>query len=88
MNPSSKKGNNPELWEKLLSFLDERLQLGLLDHIQKVSTYHFEDESLFIVPYDEANAEYLERPAVLQQLQLLAQDAVGVEHVKIKREES
>lgn len=84
MNPSARKGNNPELWEKLLATLDEKLQLGLLDHLQRVESYHFEDKTLFIQPNKQADHEYLSKPAFLQQLQLLAQDAVDVETVIIK----
>ena len=86
MNPSSKKGNSPERWEKLLAFLDEKLQLGLLDQLQKIKSYHFEAEILYIVP-DDTNVDYFARPEMLQQLELLAQDAVQVERVKVKKEE-
>lgn len=84
MNPTAGKGNNPELWEKLLDFLDEKLQLGLLEHLRKVSVYHFEAETLFIQPNNQEEYDYLAKETVLQHLELLAQDAVGVEHVRIK----
>ena len=31
MTEETAKGNNPQLWDKLLANLDEKLQLGLLD---------------------------------------------------------
>lgn len=36
MNPSSSKGNRPELWAKFLDHLDEKLQLGLLEDRKSV----------------------------------------------------
>ena len=83
MNPSSIKGNDPERWEKLLATLDDKLQLGLLDHLQRVSSYHFEDETLFIQPGSEKDYEYLTNPTFFQQLELFAQDITGAEKVKI-----
>lgn len=82
---NSSKGNNPELWEKLLNDLDEKLQLGLLDHLRRASSYHFEEDVLYIEPGSPESEKYLTKHAVLQQLQLLAQDAVGVEKIKIKK---
>ena len=32
MDDSKVRGNNPELWGKLLSELDDKLQLGLLEN--------------------------------------------------------
>ena len=84
MNPSSKKGNNPERWEALLEVLDEKLQLGLLDQLKKISSYHFEADVLFLVPGDEENHEYLSNTTNLQHLEILAQEAVNIERVKLK----
>jgi hypothetical protein len=86
MSPSSPKGNDPERWEKLLHTLDEKLQLGLLDHLERVASYHFENETLFIQPGSTADFEYLSKPAFFQQLQVLAQDSIGVESVKLNSE--
>jgi len=88
MNPSTKKGNNPELWDKLLSHLDDKLQFGLLDHLRRVTSYHFEEEILYIEPGSDEDTEYLTKDPVLQQLQLMAQDALKVvEKVKLKKKE-
>lgn len=81
MNPSATKGNDPERWDKLLTTLDDKLQLGLLDHLERVSSYHFEQSTLFIQPGSEADLKYLTKPAFFQQLLLFAQDATGVEKV-------
>ncbi|MEZ4753191.1 MAG: hypothetical protein R3A13_02645 [Bdellovibrionota bacterium] len=81
---SSSKGNNPELWEKLLNTLDERLQLGLLDHLRRVSSYHFEDKLLIIEPLNSNDHEYLTRKAVQQQLETFAKDITKVERLEIK----
>jgi hypothetical protein len=88
MNASKSKGNNPELWEKFLDVLDEKLQLGLLDHLRKVASYHFEEDILYIEPGGAESERYFAKPAVHQQLEILAQDAVGVEKVKVKKLES
>jgi hypothetical protein len=79
------KGNNPELWDKLLAVLDDKLQLGLLEHMRRVTTYHFEDETLFLEPGTPEDCNYLSKETVFHHLQLLAQDAVKVERIKIKK---
>ena len=84
MYQTSAKGNDPQRWELLLSVLDEKLQLGLLDYVSRVTSYHFEDDTLFIEPGSEADMAYLKRDAVLRQLELFAQDACKIERVKIK----
>jgi len=84
MTPSAAKGNDPERWEKLLTLLDEKLQLGLLDYLNRVNSYHFEADTLFIEPGSEADTTYLKRDPVLRQLELFAQDATKVERVKLK----
>ncbi|MCB0309725.1 MAG: hypothetical protein KDD42_00740 [Bdellovibrionales bacterium] len=88
MAPSSSKGNDPQRWEKLLTALDEKLQLGLLDYLSRVSSYHFEAETLYIEPSSQEDEEYLKRDTNLHQLELLAQDAVGIEKVRVRSETS
>lgn len=85
MDSNPTKGNNPELWETLLKALDEKLQLGLLDRMRRVAHYHFEGDTLFIEPATEEEAAYLSKDSVFHHLELLAQDAVGVEKVKITK---
>lgn len=85
MNPSASKGNNPELWDKLLATLDDKLQLGLLDHLTRVKAYHFEEDILYIEPGSEADQEYLSRDSTFQQLQVFAQSSLRVDRVKIKK---
>ena len=84
MHPSSTKGNDAQRWEKLLAVLDEKLQLGLLDYVSRVTSYHFEADVLFIEPSKESDLAYLKRDTVLRQLELFAQDACNIEKVKIK----
>lgn len=84
MSSSTNKGNNPERWQKFLDTLDEKLQLGLLNYLQRISSYHFEGDDLYIEPGSAEDTEYLRRDSVLQHLQLLAQDAITVDRVKIK----
>lgn len=88
MNASSKKGNNPELWEKLLQDLDDKLQLGLLNHLRRIASYHFEDNTLFIAPSSVEDKDYLSRSAVHQQLVVFASSATGVEKVVINEPEN
>jgi hypothetical protein len=83
MVPSATKGNSPERWEKLLEFVDEKLQLGLLDHLEKIASYHFEDGTLYLQPASDESYEYLTKDTCFQQLVVLATDAVKVEKVVI-----
>lgn len=83
MNASSSKGNRPELWEKFLEHLDDKLQLGLLDQMRRVSSYHFESDVLYIQPSSESDYEYLKEGSHFQQLEILAQAALKVDRVKL-----
>ncbi|NBW41272.1 hypothetical protein EBR25_09790 [bacterium] len=83
MNPSSSKGNRPELWAKFLDHLDEKLQLGLLDQMKRVQSYHFEADILYIQPSSESDYEYLKGSSHFQQLEILAQAALQVDRVKL-----
>ena len=85
MSSSESKGNNPERWRKLLDTLDDKLQLGLLDHLRKVAAYHFEEDILYLEPASPEEEEYLKRDTVFHQLELLAQDAIKIDKVKIKK---
>ena len=85
MNSTAGKGNNPTLWDKLLNDLDEKLQLGLLDKLKRIAAYHFESDILFIQPGSQEDEDYLKKESVLQQLELLAQDSVKIDKVKIKK---
>lgn len=84
MHPSTQKGNSPEAWNGLLEGLDQKLQLGLLDHLKRVSSYHFEDNILTIEMAKESDFEYLTRSAVLQQLQIFVKDITGIEKTEVK----
>jgi hypothetical protein len=86
MTDAKIRGNRPELWEKLLTELDEKLQLGLLDRLKRVAAYHFETEILFIDPASPDDLAYLNRGATLQQLELFAQEAAQVREVRICNE--
>ncbi|NDC37529.1 MAG: hypothetical protein EBZ48_05705 [Proteobacteria bacterium] len=85
MNSSSKRGNDPERWEALLAALDDKLQLGLLEHLKRVNSYHFEENILYVECADVKDHTYLTKDPVLQQLKLLAEDSIKVESVKIKK---
>lgn len=81
---TSNKGNNPELWEKLLQSLDEKLQLGLLEYLKRCTSFHFENDTLFLEAASSEDYKYLSKDAVRIQLQLLAQDSVKVNQIVIK----
>ena len=83
MNASSSKGNRPELWEKFLEHLDDKLQLGLLDQMRRVSSYHFESDILYIQPSSESDYDYLREGNHFQQLEILAQAALKIDRVKL-----
>lgn len=79
------RGNNPELWNKLLETLDDKLQLGLLDKLRRVNSYHFEDSFLFIEAGSDEDETYLSKPATLQQLAIFAEDTTKAREIKIKQ---
>jgi hypothetical protein len=81
---SSAKGNNPDLWNKLLETVDEKLQLGLLDHLRHIRAYHFEASTLYLDPGTKEVEAYFKREGILQTLKFLAQDAIKIEDVQIK----
>ncbi len=84
MSDSQIKGNDPARWEKLLACLDEKLQLGLLGHLRKITSYTFEGQCLIVEPGSEEQATYLRRDSVFHHLELLAQDSVGIEKIEIR----
>lgn len=77
------KGNNPELWNKLLEELEDKLQLGLLDHVRRVLAYHFEGDVLIIEPANPQDKAYFEKPAITQTLKLFAEKVAGISKVRI-----
>ena len=83
MCADTSKGNNPVLWQKLLDEIEDKLQLGLLDHLRRVTAYHFEDDLLIIAPSNDSDKEYFERPAILQTLKLFAEKTANVSRVRI-----
>ena len=87
MNASSSKGNRPEHWEKFLNALDDKLQLGLLDHMRRVTSYHFEEDILYIQPSTDSDYEYLKEDSHFQQLEILAKATVEIDRVKLTKPE-
>jgi hypothetical protein len=85
MRFENNKGNNPELWNQLLTLLDDKLQLGLLDRLSRVASYHFEDQTLFIVPGLQSDHEYLAREAVQQQLSIYCKEATKHKRVALQQ---
>lgn len=83
MNASARKGNNPEMWDKLLAELDDKLQLGLLDRLRRISAYHFENDTLYLETANAEDEQYLKKAAVATQLLLFAQEVTNVKDVKI-----
>jgi len=79
------QGNNPELWNKFLSVLDERMQFGLLTHLRRCSGYHFEGDTLYLETSLANDAEYLSKDTVLQQLNVLATDIDIAKKVVVKK---
>ena len=87
MTNGSAKGNDPAKWEKLLTDLDEKLQLGLLTRLRRITSYHFEGNTLYVEAGSEDDQGYLSKSATLQQFAVLAQDSIGVAEVKLKPRE-
>ena len=86
MEGSANKGNNPDLWSRLLTQLDDKLQFGLLERLRRAASYHFEGEILYIEPGSADDEVYLAKGSVFQQLQVFAQAATNVERVKLKKD--
>lgn len=82
---AASSGNNPKSWQKFLDVLDERLQFGLLSKIKSSSSYHFEETVLYIEFEQQQDIDYLSKDAMKQQLQILANDILGVEKVIIRK---
>ena len=76
------------MWEKFLNALDEKLQLGLLDQMQRVNSYHFEEDVLYVQPSSKADYDYLKEGSHFQQLEILAQATLQVDKVKLTEPES
>jgi hypothetical protein len=53
--PSCAKGNNSLLWFNILVSLENKLQLGLLDKLRKIRSYHFEMNNLDLSQHSLAN---------------------------------
>lgn len=83
MHLSSKKGNNPEVWQKLLELLDERLQLGLMNYLERVASYHLEGGTLTLQAGNKLDLEYLSKDVIQQQLKILAQEICTIENIKV-----
>jgi hypothetical protein len=83
MNTSAHKGNAPEGWNRLMEILDEKLQLGLLDKLRRVNSYHVEDEILFIEAGSRSDCDYFTKSAVHQQLRLFAEDVFRTKTLKV-----
>jgi len=83
MSSESSKGNNPVLWEKLLNELEDKLQLGLLDRLRRVTAYHFEGDLLILKPGTDQDREYFQGKAINQTLRLFAEKVANVEKVRI-----
>ena len=77
------KGNNPVLWARLLDEIEDKLQLGLLDHLRRVKAYHFEDDLLIIAPSTPQDREYFQKPAIQQTLKLFAEKVANIEKIRV-----
>jgi hypothetical protein len=84
MSDGAAKGNNPTLWEKFLADLDEKLQLGLLDRLRRITAYHFESDILFLEAANPDDDAYLRKGVNFTQLELLAQDSTKVREVRLR----
>ena len=70
--------------EALLDALDEKLQLGLLDHLKRSNSYSIEDDTLFVTPANETDEQYLRKHETIHHLLLIAEDSIGIKAVIIR----
>jgi len=85
MESSAQKGNDPKRWLELLTAIDNKMQLSLLAHLKRVTSYHFEDKVLFIEPQSGDDEKYLSHPETFQQLEILAKHVLGIERVQLRK---
>lgn len=79
------KGNCPDVWNKLLALLDEKLQLGLLEYMRRATSYNLEDDTLYIQPGSSKDYEDLCEATMFQHLTLLAEEIKEVQQIKIEK---
>lgn len=84
MESSAARGNSPEKWDKLLAELDDKLQLGLLNPLRRIASYHFEGQTLHLEPGTADDQKYLEKESVRQQLAVFA-STVGATSVVLQK---
>ncbi len=85
MSPNETKGNDLPRWDKILQALDDKLQLGLLEHLRRAVSYHFESQVLYIEAADNKDYEYLSRESVKQQLKIISEDSANVDEIIIRK---
>lgn len=79
----ARKDNNSEKWNKLLAIVEEKMQFRLLRALERILSYHFEKRVLHIELSSEDD-RYLSQSSVIQHLELLVNEAFGLEEIKIK----
>jgi hypothetical protein len=77
-------GNDSPRWNTLLTELDKKFQLGLLEKLRSAKSFHFEGNSLHIECHSKSDLDYLSKPAVKTQLAVFAGDAIKVEEIFFK----
>lgn len=88
MNQNFPADKAAQLWQSLLAALDEKLQLGLLNHLKRCDSYDIDHDTLFITPANEADEEYLQREETVQHLLLIAEDSIGSKAIVIRSAKS
>lgn len=84
MNEDNSTNKESQLWQALLHALDEKLQLGLLDHLKRSDSYAIEGDTLLITPANEKDEQYLRKEETINHLLLIAEDAIGIKAVTIR----
>lgn len=88
MHSSCQRGNDSNSWNSILEVLDEKLQLGLLDHLKRITSYHFEDSTLTIEAGNQVDFAYLSRAEMFHQLEIFVKDRCKVDKILITEPEN
>ena len=83
-NDPTASGNDDIRWQKLLETLDAKFQLGLLEKLRNVASYHLDGATLFIEFHNSSDREYFQKASVQTQLAIFASDAINVTEIVYK----
>ena len=82
--PSGNKSPR-DIWESILSEMDEKMQFGLLEQARNVIDIQIDGEELVLLVESDAAAAFFEIPGNQTRLLIMARPIVQLEKIVIKR---